>query len=158
MRYWLLASYKINEIKRLELNLSNQKFEYYLPKILTKDRNLTLKEESMFPGYIFVNTSFENYSSLQYTSGIKNVIKFGDRISYISNDEIKSIQMVEKSSKDDPIALKIHIGQEATIAKGSFKGNIVKICSLPSKKRVDVLLSMLGSMRRISIPEKDLIF
>tara|TARA_B100001173_G_C15791392_1_gene463593 strand:+ start:57 stop:533 length:477 start_codon:yes stop_codon:yes gene_type:complete len=158
MRYWLLASYKINEIKRAELNLSNQKFEYYLPKIITKDTYSTLKEELMFPGYIFVNTSFENYSSLQYTSGIKNVIKFGDRISYISDDEIKSIQMVEKSSKTNPIALKIHIGQEVTIAKGSFKGNIVKICSLPSRKRVDVLLSMLGSMRRISIPEKDLIF
>ena len=44
------------------------------------------------------------------------------------------------------------------IAKGSLAGSIVKVCSLPSKERVGVLLSFLGSVRRVTIPEKDLIF
>ena len=155
---WLVASYKINEVRRLESNLLNQKFDYYLPKITTKKINFNPKAELLFPGYIFVNTSFENYSALKYTMGIRNIIKFGDNISCISDEEIEAMQMAEETSKIDPVASQIQIGQDVMIAKGSLTGSIVKVCSLPSKERVGVLLSFLGSVRRVTIPEKDLIF
>ena len=156
MKYWIVATYKINEIKRVESNLLNQNFEYYSPKITTKKINSSPKKEALFPGYIFINTALDNYSSVKYTRGIKNVIKFGQNISYITEDEIKSINMLEESSRLDPFVSKIKIGQEMLIKSGSLKGNFVKICSLPSKKRVKVFLYFLGSLRRMSIPEKDL--
>jgi transcription antitermination factor NusG len=155
---WLVATYKINEVRRVESNLLGQKFDYCLPKIITKKINSNPKVEVLFPGYIFVNTSFENYSALKYTMGIKNIIKFGDNISIISDKEIAAMQMAEEASKIDPIASQIQIGQDAIIAKGSLAGSIVKVCSLPSKERVGILLSFLGSLRSITIPEKDLIF
>tara|TARA_B100001287_G_C22428546_1_gene410292 strand:+ start:57 stop:536 length:480 start_codon:yes stop_codon:yes gene_type:complete len=155
---WLIASFKINEVKRVEVNLRNQKFEYYLPKIITKKINSEPKEEILFPGYIFVNTNFENYSALKYTLGIKNIIKFGNNVSYISDEEIEAMQTVEKTSKMDPVLSQIQIGQDVMIAKGSLAGSIVKVCSLPSKERVSVLLSFLGSVRRVTFSERDLIF
>ena len=155
---WLVATYKINEVRRLERNLLNQKFDYYLPKITTKKINSNPKEEILFPGYIFINISFINYSALKYTMGIKNIIKFGDNISCISNDEIEAMQMAEERSKIYPVTPQIQIGQDAMIAKGSLAGSVVKVCSLPSKERVGILLSFLGSLRRVTIPEKDLIF
>ena len=155
---WLVATYKIKELKRVEHNLLNQKFEYYLPKIITKKINSNPKVEVLFPGYIFVSTNFENYSALKYTMGIRNIIKFGDNISCISDEEIEAMQMVEETSKIDPIASQIQIGQDVMISKGSLTGSIVKVCSFPSKERVGVLLSFLGSLRRVTIPEKDLIF
>ena len=153
MKHWLVASYKINEIKRLELNLLNQQFDYYLPKLITKKINSKPKEEVLFPGYIFINTSLEKYSAIKYTLGIKKIIKFGNHISYIADDEIESIKTIEIASQRDPIISKLKIGQDAVIATGSLKGSLVRICSLPSKKRVGVLLSILGSVRRINIPE-----
>jgi transcriptional antiterminator RfaH len=155
---WFIASYKSNEVKRVESNLSNQKFDFYLPKITIKKINANPKVEVLFPGYIFVNTSLENYSALKYTMGIKNIIKFGDYISYISNEEISSIKIMEESSKFEPMIQHLKIGQEAIIKEGTLKGNIVKICSLPSKDRVDVLLKFLGSLRKITIQEKNLKF
>ena len=155
---WLVATYKINEIRRVESNLLNQKFDYCLPKITTRKINSNPKLEVLFPGYIFVNTNIENYTALKYTMGIRNIIKFGDNISCISDEEIEAMQMLEETSKMDPVASQIQIGQDVTISKGSLTGSIVKVCSLPSKKRVGVLLSFLGSMRRVTIPEKDLIF
>ena len=156
---WLVATYKINEVRRVESNLLNQKFDYYLPKITTKKNiNSNPKVEALFPGYIFVNTSFENYSALKYTMGIRNIIKFGDNISCISDEEIEAMQMAEETSKIDPVASQIQIGQDVMIAKGSLTGSMVKVCSLPSKERVSVLLSFLGSLRRVTISEKDLIF
>tara|TARA_Y100001935_G_C17111324_1_gene410986 strand:+ start:55 stop:534 length:480 start_codon:yes stop_codon:yes gene_type:complete len=155
---WLVATYKTNEVKRLERNLINQKFNFYLPKITIKNTNSSIKEQVLFPGYIFVNISIENYSALKYTRGISNIIKFGEHVSYLTNDEINKIRSIEKSSKSKPVISKIRVGQEALVSKGSFKGMVVKICSLPSKKRVDVFLYFLGSKRRTSISEKDLIF
>ena len=155
---WFIALYKSNEVKRVERNLSNQKFNFYLPKITIKKINANPKVEVLFPGYIFVNTSLENYSALKYTMGIKNIIKFGDNVSCLSSEEIEAMQIAEETSKIDPVALQIQIGQDVIIAKGSLTGSIVKVCSLPSKERVDVLLSFLGSVRRVAIPIKDLIF
>ena len=154
---WIVATYKINEGKRLESNLSNQSFDYYLPKI-TKKINSKIKVELLFPGYVFVNTAPKNYSKLKYTIGIKDVLKFGERISCMSEREIKAMQTIEETSKKYPLCTKIQIGQEAIISRGSFKGSLVKICSFSSKKRVDVLLHFLGNLRTIKIAEKDLIF
>jgi len=158
MKYWLVATYKINEINRAEINLKNQGFDYYLPKIVTKKYNSNPKEEAMFPGYIFINTDIDKCSIVSYTKGIKSIIKFGEKISYISDEEIKSISRVEKSSRLEPLVEKIEIGQEVNVKSGSFKGNMAKICSLPSNKRVGILLHILGSTRQIDISEKDLIF
>jgi len=158
MKYWLVASYKTNKVKSVEKNLDNQNFEYYLPKITTKKSNSILKEVILFPGYIFVKTSDKNYSALKYTIGIKNIIKFGNNISHISDDEIKEIQRVEKKSRIQPLSPQLEIGKDVTIATGSLKGSIVKICSLPSKERVGILFSFLGTERKVIISKKDLIF
>ena len=155
---WFITSYKINEIKRVERNLLYQNFDFYLPKITTKKINANPKVEVLFPGYIFVNISLENYSALKYTMGIRNIIKFGDNIPCISSEEIEEMRKVEERSKIDPVAHQIQIDQDAIIVKGSLKGSIVKVCSFPSKERVGILLSFLGSVRRVTIPENDLIF
>ena len=155
---WLIALYKSNEVKKVETNLLNQKFDFYLPKITIKKINANPRVAVLFPGYIFVNTSLENYSALKYTIGIKDIIKFGDNISCLSSEEIEAMQMAEETSKINPIASQIQIGQDVMIANGSLTGSIAKVCSLPSKERVGVLLSFLGSMRRVTISEKDLIF
>ena len=158
MRYWLVATYKINEIKRAESNLSNQKIDFYLPKIKVKNLNSNVSEEILFPGYIFINTRLEDYSTIKYTKGIKKVVKFGRNIPRLTDIEINSIQSIEKLSNFEPITPKINIGQDAVVADGPFKGTLVKICSLPSKNRIEVLLSILGSSRRVNIMHKDLVF
>ena len=155
---WLIALYKSNEVKRVESNLSNQKFDFYLAKITIKKINAKPKVEVLFPGYIFVNTSLENYSALKYTMGIKNIIKFGGNISCISSKEIEAMKMAEETSKIDPVATQMQIGQDVIIAKGSLAGSIVKVCSFPSKERVGILLSFLGSVRRVTVSKKDLIY
>jgi len=158
MKHWLVATYKINEIKTVEANLSNQRIGYYLPKIAIKKHTNSPKEECMFPGYIFINTNIDKYSSVKYTKGIKNIIKFGENIAYMTNEEIENINIVEELSRADPLVSKIKIGQEVNIKSGFFKGNLAKICSLPSNKRVGILLHILGSLKRIDISEKDLAF
>ena len=158
MKYWLVATYKINEIKRAERNLLYQNFDYYLPRIKFKKPNSNVGEEVLFPGYVFLNIRLEDYPLIKYTKGIKKVVKFGKNIPSLTDNEIKSIKSIEKLSNSLPITPKINIGQEAVITDGPFKGTLVKVCSLPSKERIEVLLAILGSSRRVSIMEKNLVF
>ena len=76
MKVWMVATYKANELNRLIENLQNQDLEYYHPKINTKKYNLTPKEEPLFPGYIFIHSSIENYSKNKIHRGISKVIRF----------------------------------------------------------------------------------
>ena len=69
MKVWMIATYKINELKRLKENLQNQELKYYHPKIVTKKYNSTSKEEPLFPGYIFIYSGIENYSKIKFTRG-----------------------------------------------------------------------------------------
>ncbi len=98
MKHWIVATYKINEIKKAEINLSNQNFDYYLPRIIFEKTNSKIKEEVLFPGYIFINTSFENYSPISNTIGIKDIIKFGNYIPSLTDNHIKSIEAIVEAS------------------------------------------------------------
>ena len=158
MKHWIVATFKTNEIKKVESNLSNQNFDYYLPRIIFEKTNSKIKEEALFPGYIFINTSFENCSRISNTIGIKDIIKFGNYIPSLTDDQIKSIEAIVKLSKSNPKVEKIEIGQEAVIASGPLKGIMVKVCSLPSRKRVEVLFHIIGSIRRVKISQKSLKF
>lgn len=156
MKEWLVASYKTKEVARLEINLKNQKFEYYLPRIVLQKFNTRLKEEYMFPGYIFIKSNITNYTALKYTKGIKKILKFGKNIPTLNKEDIDLIMKVESESLNKPISTRYKIGQEVTIKGGSLKGNLVKICSLPAAKRIDILIHVLGSKRKVNIALEDL--
>lgn len=156
MNKWLVAEYKSNEVAKLKLNLENQKFKFFLPKLTRLNSKNVAKEELMFPGYIFISSSYERYTRLKYTKGIKKILIFGHNIPYMNDDEIEALKDIENQSKDVPMKYNFKVGQEVMINKGSLKGNLANICSLPAKKRVFILIHILGSYRKINISLKNL--
>tara|TARA_Y100000748_G_scaffold186548_1_gene156184 strand:- start:182 stop:658 length:477 start_codon:yes stop_codon:yes gene_type:complete len=149
MKVWMVATYKINELKRLQENLHNQNFDYYNPKIITKKQNLSAKEESLFPGYIFIQANLENYQKIKYTKGIKKVLSFNNNVAVLENDEIEELKRIEESSFTTPIIQKMHVGQEGTMSDGPFKGSLITIASLPKKNRVNIFVHILGTKRKV---------
>lgn len=156
MKVWMVATYKINELKRLQDNLKNQAFEYYNPKIKVRNLNLSPKEEPLFPGYIFINANPEYYQKIKYTKGITEVIRFNKSIAILHNNEINELKKIEDHSFAEPFIQKIFVGQEATMSKGPFKGSLITIASLPKNDRVNIFLHILGTKRKIMTPLKEI--
>jgi transcription antitermination factor NusG len=150
MKFWMVATYKINELKRLQENLNNQNFDYYNPKIITKKKNLSVREELLFPGYIFIQANLENYQKIKYTKGINKVLSLNNNVAFLENDEIDELKRIEENSFKTPIIQKIYVGQEGTMSDGPFKGSLITIASLPKKNRVDIFVYILGNKRRVS--------
>lgn len=157
MKVWMVATYKINELKRLQDNLKNQAFEYYNPKIKIRNLNLSPKEELLFPGYIFINANPEYYQKIKYTKGISKVIRFNDSIAILDNNEISELKKIEDDSFVEPLIQKIFVGQEATMSEGPLKGSLITIASLPKNDRVNVFVHILGTKRKIMTPLKEII-
>ena len=150
MKVWMVATYKINELKRLKENLQNQDVEYYHPKINTKKYNLTPKDEPLFPGYIFICSEIENYSKIKYTRGISKVIRFNNNIATLEDDEIIELKKIESESYSQPIVQQIYVGQEAIMSEGPLKGSFITIASLPNKDRVNIFIHILGKKRKVT--------
>ena len=151
MQVWLIASYKINEIKKLKKNLENQEFNYLIPKIKMKTLNNLISEELLFPGYVFIHSSIDQYSKIKYTKGIKDVLRFDSKLAILSDDEINHLIRIESESFAKPLNQEISIGQKAAIKKGPFKELLITIASLPKKDRVDIFINILGSKRKASV-------
>lgn len=152
MKVWMVATYKINEFNRLKENLSNQNFQYYHPKIKTKKNDSSVKEEALFPGYIFIHASLDKYTKIKYTKGISKVIQFNNNVAILGDEEINQLRVLEKESLTKPIVQKVFVGQEAVMSDGPFKGSIITIASLPEKERVNIFIDILGSKRKASAP------
>ena len=150
MKVWMVATYKKNELKRLQNNLQNQNFKFYYPKIKTIKNNMSIVEEPLFHGYIFISARIEDYQKIKYTKGISNVISFNNNIATLANDEITELKRIEETSSLEPIVQKVFVGQEGAMIDGPFKGSLIKIASLPKKDRVNVFVHILGTNRRIT--------
>ena len=150
MKVWMVATYKINELKRLEENLNNQNFDYYNPKIRIKKQNSSAREEPLFPGYIFIQANLENYQKIKYTKGINKLLNFNNNVAVLEDDEIDELKRIEESSFITPIIQEIYIGQEGTMSDGPFKGSLITIASLPKKNRVNIFVHILGTKRKVT--------
>jgi len=158
MKVWIVATYKKNELKRLENNLLSQGFNYFNPVINIKSHNHRFKEEPMFPGYIFINADIENYQKIKYTKGISSVIRFNKNIAIVEDDEIDELRKIQHDSFTEPISPKVFIGQEAVLTNGPLKGALVTIASMPRNDRVNIFIHILGTKRKISAFLKEIKF
>ena len=146
----MVATYKINELNRLQENLKNQGFEFYNPKISISKHNSDPKEEFLFPGYIFIYAELESYSKIKYTKGISLVVRFSNNIAVLDADEINQLKKIENESYTKPIIQQVFVGQEGKMSVGPLKGSLVTIASLPKKERVNIFIHILGTKRKVS--------
>lgn len=112
--------------------------------------------EALFPGYIFVRCVIEEWmDQIRYTNGISSIVHFGWRIPTVPESVIRDLQVCfgaeERLVVDNlPVA-----GDEVTLAAGAFSGmKAVVLRTWPSKRRVQVLLEILGRPTAIEMDHK----
>jgi transcriptional antiterminator RfaH len=123
--------------------------EVFFPKIrlekLTR-RGLVRVVEPLFPCYIFIRCVVEEkINEIQHTTGISRLVHFGSKIPQVADAIIEELQAC--FGADDLIAVENRLapGDEVTVAEGAFAGMSAQVLkTLPAKKRVQILLDILG--------------
>ena len=159
---WFLAYTKPNQENKAELNLKNQGFITFLPKISFKKLNSKLtKLKIMFPRYIFIRVNIDrpDWHKINSTKGVNHLIKFGENIAEVPDIIIQSIKekldidhiYSQKTQERDYIS-----GEKLFIKDGQLKNKEVIFLNKKGKDRANVLLKLINTYAKADIPSSDI--
>lgn len=111
--------------------------------------------EPLFPGYLFARFSLENnLKSVCFSLGVSYLVKKGDEPTTVPSAIIEEIESISDNGIVDLPALPFEIGEQVKIISGIFAGESLPIVELiPSRRRVALLMELLGRPQRILIDE-----
>jgi transcriptional antiterminator RfaH len=116
-------------------------------------RGLVRVAEPLFPCYIFVRCVVEDrVHEIQHLSGISKLVQFGSKYPKVADEIIEELQACFQ--RDDLISVESRLepGDEVTVAGGAFAGMSAQVLkSLPAKKRVQILLDILGRPTTVEV-------
>jgi len=116
-------------------------------------RGLIRVAEPLFPCYIFVRCVVEErVNEIQHLSGISKLVQFGGKYPRVADAIIEELQAC--FVQDEAIVLECRLapGDEVTVAAGAFAGMSAQVLkSLPAKKRVQILLDILGRPTTVEV-------
>lgn len=123
--------------------------EVFNPRI--RQRRLTRRgpvwfTEALFPNYVFARFELEaSLSCIRYAMGVSDVVHFGGRWPTIADSEVAALQQCMAGQELKTFEGEFAPGDEVTLAEPAFYGvPAVVLASMPAKKRVRVLLDILG--------------
>jgi transcriptional antiterminator RfaH len=137
-------------------HLLRQEFGAYCPllhKRIRHARRSELVSRPLFPGYLFVqlDPDLPRWSPILSTVGVKTLVRFGERLSFIPNQFIDSIKAREIEGvvvmPDQPF----QVGQKVKITDGAFDGIVATIVEMHERDRVVVLMDLLSRQVKLKI-------
>jgi transcriptional antiterminator RfaH len=109
-------------------------------------RGLIRVAEPLFPCYIFTSCVVSDHvNEIQHLSGVSRLVQFGGKYPPVADAIIEELQAC--FGLDDFVSIESRLtpGDEVTVAAGVFAGMSAQVLiSLPAKKRVRILLEILG--------------
>ncbi len=150
LQCWYVVRTKPKHEHIAAANLERQfGLDVFLPRLrlekLTR-RGLVKQVEPLFPCYLFVNCVIaDRIADLQHASGVSKILRFGEKIPPVADAVIKELQL--HFGTDDTLVVTNHItpGDEVTVTEGAFAGlDALVLKNLPARKRVQILLEVLG--------------
>jgi len=153
---WFVIMSKPNQELKAMKNLKNQDFDVFCP-YFEKECGVTFKpstiKEFLFPSYIFVKLSLENYKwlKIKYTLGVKKLLSAGSVPSKINKSFVENLM---KSSNEDGLLNNSFFSfkpkQKIIITKGPFRKVFGEVISLVGDNRVRILLNCVNNYKTLN--------
>ena len=134
----------------------NLGIEVFSPRLqlekLTR-RGLVNVTEPLFPCYIFVRCVLEErINDIQHSVGVNRLVHFGGQIPAVADAIILELQACFEHTEIIQIETSLQPGDQVTVAGGAFAGMSAYVLkNLPAKKRVQILLDMLGQPTTVEV-------
>jgi transcription elongation factor/antiterminator RfaH len=157
--------YLVHTLPRCELraqfNLAQQGFRTFVPQILRTTRHarqLRTTRGAFFPRYLFVvlDLARDRWLSVRGTIGVSSLFTCGDKPVAVPAGIVE--ELIERF--DDTSLPRFDMwrrGQKVRILSGSFSNFVGTLERLDEKRRVQVLLEMMGAAVPISIDRSRLL-
>jgi transcription antitermination factor NusG len=159
-RRWYAVYVRSRNEKKVLANLLENNFESYLPLLKTlrqwKDRK-KLVDIPLFNSYVFVYVGLLEHHKVRQVQGIVNFISFEGKPTAIPDEQIKSLQLLLKSTEKFEIGYeKIELGEEVEVFKGTLKGFRGTLVEYKGKKKVLLRIDALNQYLMVEIQHSSL--
>lgn len=151
---WYLVQCKSRQDERAEQNLLNQGIQIYRPQQLVERIRYgerTTRNESLFPGYLFVqlDTGGLSWSRIRSTRGVNRVVSFGGLPLPVGAGLVEALRG-RQASAGRISALKA--GDKVRISEGAFRELEAIYLRDDGEERVILLLNLLQRQQQLSFP------
>jgi len=142
-----IAAATLRKILGLEAFLPRLRFER------ATRRGAVSAIEPLFPCYLFVRCVIsERLDEIKHANGVSSLVQFGGKIPTVEDCIIEELQ--ECFEADEPMTIENRLtpGSEVTVAGGAFDGMHAHVLrNMPAKRRVQVLLDILGQPTPVEV-------
>ncbi len=140
----------------------NLGLDVFLPRLRVERvtrRGLVRVVEPLFPGYVFVHCEIEKaLNDIRYSNGISSLVHFAGRIPVVPDSVINDLQLSFNAEEPIPVEERLVPGAEVVLADGAFAGMEACILRvLPARRRVQVLLDILGRPTAVEVDRTSLV-
>ncbi|AYC31447.1 transcription/translation regulatory transformer protein RfaH [Pseudomonas cavernae] len=150
---WYLVQCKARQDERAEENLLRQGYVCYRPKLKRERllrRHRQMVEESLFPGYLFVQLSQQDgWGPLRSTRGVTRIVSFGSQPVAVDDYLIEQLQQHEHEPYTQEL---LTAGEKVRINEGPFAELEGIFLAMDGNKRVVLLLNFLQREQKILMP------
>jgi len=140
----------------------NLELEVFHPRLRIEratQRGVMRVVEPLFPCYIFIRCVLEeSFIDIRHTTGISSLVHFGQKIPAVPDSIIEELR--ECFEADDPMTVEDRISpaDEVVFVEGAFTGMRAFVLRvMPAKKRVQVLLDVLGGPTPVEVERKTVV-
>jgi transcriptional antiterminator RfaH len=115
--------------------------------------------EPLFPCYVFIRCVLdEKENEIRYASGISSLVHFGHRIPTVPDLIIEELQECFETGEPMMVGEHLSPGDRVNLVDGAFGGASAFVLRvLPAKKRVQVLLDILGGPTPVEVERSSVV-
>ena len=151
--FWACALLETHREKTALRFLTMAGYETYCPWLSVKRNPVPL-----FPGYAFVWIADRGWWAARWSIGVRNLVaKPGGEPARVPDRIIADLRSRERNGL---IVLTpkpgLQRGDRVRITRGPLEHRLAVYEGMKSRERVEVLLTMLGSLQRVELPQRDI--
>jgi transcriptional antiterminator RfaH len=124
---------------------------------MTATRKTLEVPAALFPGYLFIRIVEGRWWDARWSVGVARIILDGNRPAVVADAVIDGIKAREVDGLIQlaPPPSEFNPGDRLRIVQGAFAGHLAVYAGMTSRQRIEVLLILLGSPRRVTLPKAD---
>lgn len=156
--HWYVIQCRAKQNQRAQDNLENQGFTCFHPLLQVEKMRAgrrQLREESLFPGYLFIqlDETAPSWHTIRSTRGVLRMVAFGQQPVPVPNAVIEQLQQVpEAQGNSKPV---FTAGDILRIEHGPFANLETTFERFDGDERVVVLLNMLQKQQQLTMKLAD---
>lgn len=164
--FWACARTEVQREAVAERHLALAGFETYVPRIRVERHSAranghaapTSATAPLFPSYLFVSI-LDQWHAVNATIGVVHLLLDGKHPARLPDGVIEGLRAREGADglvvlPTRPLFVR---GDRVRIVRGALQGQLAIFEGMKSRQRIEVLLALFGSERRLVLPRRDIL-